>query len=576
MITARYGNSYALVIGINRYKHAAPLGYAVNDAKAVAQILSDRFDFDPANVTLLLDKQATRKAILEKYLDLAVGGTNEDDRVFVFFAGHGLTETSRRQEVGFLVPYDGNSETISSLIRWDELTRNADLIRAKHILFIMDACYGGLAITRTLKPGAARFLEDMLVRPARQVLTAGKADEVVADLGGPRPGHSVFTGHLLDGLDGNAVGTQGVLTANGLMAYVYQMVGHDKDSHQTPHYGYLDGDGDFIFLPRKYGKTSNESKKGEETLISVPTVSIDEGKDMEIKSSERIKEYLSEDRFKIKLHDYVVEQTRQFLALTGEDKISAQGTWSQDLFNERIKIYEDYTRALRESGMLIAYWGSASHQDVLNLPIQRIANRLKTAAGLHAWLFLRWYPELLLLYSSGIASCASGRYENLASLLQARVQNPEYQDKTLSVVEIVGERYFNLVEQFKTMPGYERKYSPLSEYLYQMLQSQIDDLFFLGDEYETSFDRFETLFSLEFAEQYSRENNREVFGPLGRFAWKFTSRMGGGPLKTLMLEAEHKNKDWPPIRAGLFGGSLDRFFEVAKSFEKNLQKLGWF
>ena len=43
-----------------------------------------------------------------------------------------------------------------------------------------------------------RFLQDMLLRPSRQVITAGKADERVADGGGPIPDHSVFTGHFLD------------------------------------------------------------------------------------------------------------------------------------------------------------------------------------------------------------------------------------------------------------------------------------------------------------------------------------------------------------------------------------------
>jgi hypothetical protein len=37
-----------------------------------------------------------------------------------------------------------------------------------------------------------------------------------------------------------------VLTANGLMAYVYQKVGQDNRSQQTPHYGHLEGDGDFV------------------------------------------------------------------------------------------------------------------------------------------------------------------------------------------------------------------------------------------------------------------------------------------------------------------------------------------
>jgi hypothetical protein len=95
-----------------------------------------------------------------------------------------MTQTGRRGEVGFLVPHDGDLSNLSTLIRWDDLTRNAELIVAKHILFVMDACYGGLAITRSLSAGSMRFLKDMLQRYSRQVLTAGKANEVVADAGG--------------------------------------------------------------------------------------------------------------------------------------------------------------------------------------------------------------------------------------------------------------------------------------------------------------------------------------------------------------------------------------------------------
>ena len=82
----------------------------------------------------------------------------------------------------------------------DELTRYADLIPAKHMLFLMDACYGGLALTRTTIRLASRASSrTCLQRYSRQVLTAGKPDEVVADSGGSRSGHSIFTSYLLVG-----------------------------------------------------------------------------------------------------------------------------------------------------------------------------------------------------------------------------------------------------------------------------------------------------------------------------------------------------------------------------------------
>ena len=327
-----YDKSHALVIGINEYKTTSPLAYAVNDAQAVASVLTEKYLFATENVRLLINDEASRSAITEAFFSFA-DSTTLNDRLIVFFAGHGHTERSRKGDVGFLVPWDGDPNTLASLIRWDELTRNADLIGAKHILFLMDACYGGLAITRSLKPGAMRFLKDMLLRPSRQVLTAGKADEAVADAGGPLPDHSVFTGHLLEALNGKAADTEGFLTANGLMTYVYHKVGHDPDSQQTPHFGYLDGDGDLIFsaLPAKF---SEDEKGDEDVLVSVPAVLVAGNDGNEMTVIDKTKEFLSEERHRIKLHELVAQETRQVMSLTAEDHFAVQGSWSDEEFIE--------------------------------------------------------------------------------------------------------------------------------------------------------------------------------------------------------------------------------------------------
>lgn len=138
-----YASSHALIIGINSYKHASPLNYAAADAKAVATILRKRFDFPATNVKLLFNKAATKSAILKAFYAYASDIMSVDDRLVIFFAGHGHTLGTRRGDVGFLVPYDGDSRDLASLIRWQELTAGADTFEAKHVLFLMDACYGG-------------------------------------------------------------------------------------------------------------------------------------------------------------------------------------------------------------------------------------------------------------------------------------------------------------------------------------------------------------------------------------------------------------------------------------------------
>jgi uncharacterized caspase-like protein len=238
-----YKTSWALVIGIDRYHVVNPLGFAVNDAEAVASTLVDVVGFPKENVVKLCNEQATRGAIRQEFLAFAER-CDVNDRIIVFFAGHGASVDGHRGKIGYLVPVEGCLEDKSTLLRWDDFVRDAELIPAKHIFFIMDACYSGLMLQRSISNGNQRFLSDMLQRFSRQALTAGKHDEVVSDGGGPDGKNSIFTSHLIRGLRGGAADTAGAITASGLMHYVYRHVGGDSRSNQTPHCGHLDGSGD--------------------------------------------------------------------------------------------------------------------------------------------------------------------------------------------------------------------------------------------------------------------------------------------------------------------------------------------
>ena len=221
----------------------------------------------------------------------------------------------------------GKPDDLFTLIRWDELIENASLIKAKHMLFIMDACYGGLAVTRYLSPGSMRFLKDMLQRYARQVLTAGKADEVVADAGGPRPEHSVFTGHLLNALDGEAKTQDGNLTANSVMTYVYDRVATDYQSQQTPHFGFTDGDGDFIFDISSLKDLSAESTIDKDILVEIPpTAHIPPVDKTAMSVTDLVKDYLSDAKFCIKLDDLVADEIRKVIYKMGEDSFPVQSS----------------------------------------------------------------------------------------------------------------------------------------------------------------------------------------------------------------------------------------------------------
>lgn len=575
LLLPSYSTSYALVIGINNYLNASPLGYALSDAEEVAKSLEYNFSFPKENITLLLDEKASRNEIIKNFMSFTSDTIDENSRIFVFFAGHGYTTKSRRTDVGFLVPYDADIHDLSTLIRWDELTRNADLIPAKHILFVMDACYGGTAITRALQPGAMRFLKDMLLRSSRQVITAGKADELVADLGGPRPNHSVFTGHFLDALEGNAADTEGVITANGVMNYVYQKVAQDRDSHQTPHFGYIDGDGDFIFSAPILSELQKNKEEDKDILIAVSSPLIEEGENEHVNTIEKTKEFLSNSLYRIKLHDLVAENTRAALTKLLDDEFSPQTQWSVNEFSNRLEKYQTVTSELLSIITLMGYWGTVEHKEILCLPSKRLASRLQVTSGNSVWLALRWYPILLLTYSAGLAAVATNNYEILYGYFSSKVTDLSSGHIDTPIIQALYNSVGNLHDAFKLLPGHERQFFPISEYLFKYFQPLLDDLLFVGSDYEAIFDRFEILLSLEHAHERVKEGHM-LWGPVGRFGWKIRHGDRASPLHRFIIEAKLSGTSWAPLKAGFFDGSIEVFENISSQSLEQISKRGWY
>jgi uncharacterized caspase-like protein len=576
-----YSDSWALIIGIDDYHNGSPLSYACSDAIAVRDLLIENFDFPETNVTLLTDDEATRSNIVKVFLSFR-SRTKPDDRVLLFFAGHGCTHSGHRGEVGFLVPVDGDFDDLSTLIRWDELTRDAELIPAKHILFVMDACYGGLALTRTLPSGSMRFLQDILQRRSLQVLTAGKADQIVADSGGPIPDHSVFTGHFIQALEGEAANADGILTANIMMPYVYEKVATDQYSRQTPEYGIIEGDGDFVFQAPVLNEIVDKSDEqtGNAMLIEIPATQSEATETDRQDPIDSVKEYLSDPRYRIKLDDLVTQEIRRVLSLTASENFPVRKVdVTPEEVSNRLARYETATRTLVAITVLLTHWGSESYIPVIRKIITRMTERKVPTSGIVAWINLSRYPAIILMYSGGIGAIAGGNYNNLATLLLTSVRSENGFEGAIEAVLRLGNAVSELAgsKVFKLLPAHERHYVPTSEYLFKRLQPDLDDLLFLGSSYETLFDRFEVLLALIHADLYERQTGH-IWGPIGRFGWKYRSRLGSrNPFVEITNEAKRQQDDWPPVKAGFFDSSYQRFSEIASGYQEGiLEQLSWF
>ncbi|MGO2511745.1 hypothetical protein [Marinomonas polaris] len=191
------------------------------------------------------------------------------------------------------------------------------------------------------------------------------------------------------------------------------------------------------------------------------------------------------------------------------------------------------------------------------------------------WVNLRWYPLLLVMYHAGIAALEGKNHKSLASIFYTKLGSAEYDDSASYFVQKAGNAAGELADAFKRIPDHERQYTPLSEYLYKLVQPELDDMLFLGKGYEDVFDEFEILFALVVADLKKQEDSY-VWGPIGRFGWK-NRRHGTSPFQKLRNEAAQYKNNWGPIKAGMFGGQYERYEEVVELYQKEiLTQLRWY
>jgi metacaspase-1 len=212
-VKAGFPTGHALVVGIAGYPKVNSLPTAViNDAREVAGVLMSAVHcgYDPKNVSLLLDSEATLAALRRELAALA-SRAKPDDTVVIFFSGHGARLGDPADSESALVPFDYDPAKVTATVLLEaELSAALARIAAQRLVVLIDACHSGGA--GSFK-GAADiqfhdlgFSEKSLDRLAqgtgRVLIASSRASETSLVLEGAT--NSLFTEHLIEALRGGA------------------------------------------------------------------------------------------------------------------------------------------------------------------------------------------------------------------------------------------------------------------------------------------------------------------------------------------------------------------------------------
>ncbi|GHU48945.1 hypothetical protein FACS1894200_06880 [Spirochaetia bacterium] len=245
-----FSGSYALIIGESNYNNGwAKLDGVRNDTVEVKRL----FEEQGFTVQVLEDADSsTLKSGIESFLNRY--GYVDDNRLLIYYGGHGYTMPVLGREMGYIVPVNAPNPQKSGQARQEfqqmaipmqQFDTWAKQFTCRHIMFMFDSCFSG-SVFQLRDNAQAPILDARIARPVRQFISSGSANERVPD-------ESVFRRQLVRALSDREadVDGDGYVSGTELGIFLTSTVHRYNSGRQTPQYGKVSDpnldQGDFVF-----------------------------------------------------------------------------------------------------------------------------------------------------------------------------------------------------------------------------------------------------------------------------------------------------------------------------------------
>lgn len=245
------GKYYALLIGNSKYNNWDNLVSPEKDVNEIKNVLEKSYKFE----RIISVFNGSKKDILSAFRELSEI-TTTNDYVLIYYSGHGEIEAQQ----AYWVPKDGskswgNDDWIG--INYIDIYIR-DKIKAHHIAVLVDSCYVGgkfkglnLLDNMTEEDSKifAKQLESDLNSRSRSVLSSGSNGPVSDTVAGTNHSRFALTFlNLLKEFEKSSIPVN-------LKSIAWNMDRYFAGTSQRPHYyhppTWIDGGGDFIFIPKK-------------------------------------------------------------------------------------------------------------------------------------------------------------------------------------------------------------------------------------------------------------------------------------------------------------------------------------
>jgi len=296
---------------------------------------------------------------------------------------------------------------------------------------------------------------------------------------------------------------------------------------------------------------------------------------------ETTKQYLSEDKYRIKLYDFVSEEVqRVYYNFSSERFVNVENNLTKETLQKRLDEYRDLLTILTDILNTIIYFDKGKYSDLITMSIERLIPQESTTRERFS---LNRFPLLILSYSIGIIALERKNYKNLAALLLCSHFKDD--DEKKHIIEIINSERVFAGKWIKWLPTYPDKGIPhtavsdfLNFYMREIMKTYLPD----DKKYEEFFDIFEYLTGLIYLDIMNEGTSINTGSTIGRFAWKrgtpFNRERLPQSIEGFIESGLNQGDEWPLLKVGFFKGSIKRFKECCEAYESLLKRISenWF
>lgn len=288
---------------------------------------------------------------------------------------------------------------------------------------------------------------------------------------------------------------------------------------------------------------------------------------------QRLKKYVVKEENKILLHDLIKQETESaFHKIQNIDDPNLHP--SPELLLPLIDKYQSSISILLPLCINGVYWCSGEQESLFSSILRKITEPSKSSTS-SFYEFSRdmhYLPSITLLYAIGVSAVISSKFKLLNDIFHLKYN--KYDGDYENPYIITKLNPIQLCDFTHSRKIFGNTKTPMSITLCSTLKPYFKSIISSEKEFENYFDIFEYMLSLNF--MFIEDNS---WLPVGQYIWKDRYvRSSNSLFNDFFKDAETKQAEWLPIKAGMFGGNYNTYFEIkqkADEFIKNSRARFW-